>query len=112
MNVLLGIKKICNIDPEDTAFDQELILHTNAVLMELKQIGVTDTTKSITDDKDTWDEILGSRKDLEAVKSFIGLKVRQIFDPPTTGAVAEALSNSIRELEWRLNVEVDPGEVK
>ena len=40
--------------------------------------------------------------DLEAVKSYVGAKVRQMFDPPTTGALKEALDNTVKELEWRL----------
>ena len=35
------------------------------------------------------------------------VKVRLVFDLPTTGAVMDAMKEQIRELEWRLNVQVD-----
>ena len=35
-----------------------------------------------------------------------------VFDPPASNLVAEAKKEVIKELEWRINVKVDPGEVK
>ena len=42
------------------------------------------------------------------VKTYITLKVRVIFDPPLTSSVLEAMNKEISQLEWRLNVAVDP----
>ena len=44
------------------------------------------------------------------VKTYVYLKVKKIFDPALTGTVANAEAEIIKELEWRLNVAVDPGE--
>ena len=44
------------------------------------------------------------------VKTYIYLKVRQIFDPGTSSALNNAIEAQISELEWRLSVQVDPGD--
>ena len=38
----------------------------------------------------------------------VAVKVRVIFDPPLTSSVLEAMNKEISQLEWRLNVAVDP----
>ena len=38
------------------------------------------------------------------------MKVKLMFDPPTSSAIMESMNRMIGELEWRLNVAVDPGE--
>ena len=35
------------------------------------------------------------------------MKVRMLFDPPTTTVVADSMNRMISELEWRLNVEAE-----
>ena len=41
-------------------------------------------------------------------KTYIYLKVKLLFDPPLSAAVKEAVQDNVNELEWRLNVQVDP----
>ena len=41
---------------------------------------------------------------LEMVKTYVQLKVRMLFDPPSSNAVLESFNRTIRELEFRLNV--------
>lgn len=41
---------------------------------------------------------------LEAVKSYVHLKVKLLFDPPLSTAVMEAMNRMISELEWRMNL--------
>ena len=43
---------------------------------------------------------------LDAVKTYIHLKVKVVFDPPLNSTVMEAHKQMISELEWRLNVQV------
>ena len=38
-----------------------------------------------------------------SVKSYVFLKVRQLFDPPQTSYLITAVEKQIEELEWRLN---------
>ena len=107
-SILDSIKKILGMTPAYDAFDTDLVIHINSVFGILAQLGVgPEGGFSISDNTTLWKAYLGNSKDLEMVKSYIALKVRLIFDPPTIGAVMDAMKEQIRELEWRLNVQVD-----
>lgn len=107
-SILDSIKKILGMPPAYDAFDTDLVIHINSVFGILAQLGVgPEGGFSISDNTTLWKAYLGDSKDLEMVKSYIALKVRLIFDPPTIGAVMDAMKEQIRELEWRLNVQVD-----
>lgn len=113
-SILLTIKKLVGLDAAYDAFDQDIIIHINYVMLILNQLGVgPDEVYSISGYDETWDDFLGDDPDLESVKSYMANKVRLVFDPPTTSGAMEALKNVIDESEWRLNVQVDPkGEVE
>ena len=107
-SILDSIKKILGMPPAYDAFDTDLVIHINSVFGILAQLGVgPEGGFSISDNTTLWKSYLGDSKDLEMVKSYIALKVRLIFDAPTIGAVMDAMNEQIRELEWRLNVQVD-----
>lgn len=113
-SILTSIKKLLGITEEYTHFDNDLIMHINSVLMILSQLGVGPSEGySISRSAQTWTDFLGDDlKKLQSVKSYVALKVRLMFDPPTSSSVMEAINNQIREFEWRLNVAVDPPETK
>jgi hypothetical protein len=97
------------IEPDYTHFDQDIIININTVLMVLTQIGVGPSTGLfITDSTQLWADFLGERKDLEAIKTFVYLKVRLLFDPPSNAFIVEAMERQIKELEWRLMVQSEP----
>ena len=62
----------------------------------------------IEDDSAIWSDFLGEYANLTLVQSYVYMKVRLMFDPPTIGTVADAINKNISELEWRINVAVDP----
>lgn len=108
-SILTSIKKLLGIQEEYTHFDADIIMHINSVFMVLNQLGVgPDNGFSISDKSSTWDEFIPEGSNLEAVKSYMHLKVRLLFDPPLSSAVTEAINRNISEFEWRLNVAVDP----
>ena len=53
------------------------------------------------------DLFIGDSNQLQAVKSYMYLKVKLLFDPPLSSSVIESMNRMIAELEWRLNVAVD-----
>lgn len=107
-SILDSIKKILGMPPDYDAFDTDLVIHINSVFGILAQLGVgPEGGFSISDNTTLWRAYLGDSKDLEMVKSYMALKVRLVFDPPTIGAVMDAMREQIREFEWRLNVQVD-----
>lgn len=110
-SILNSIKKILGIYAEDTSFDIDIIMHINTVFMILRQMGIGPSNGfSITGAYEAWDEYLTDTSLVEPVKTYIALKVRLIFDPPTSSAVTEAINRTISELEWRLNVQADYAE--
>lgn len=110
-NILDSIKKLLGIDEIDLNFDQELIMHINSVFMVLNQLGVGPVGGfKISSNEETWTDFVGARLDLESVKSYIYLKVKIIFDPPSNAFVMTSMENQIKELEWRLNVQAESEE--
>ena len=108
-SILTSIKKLLGITEEYENFDQDIIMHINSAFMILNQLGVGPKNGFLINDKSsTWDEFIPERSNLEAVKTYVHLKVKLMFDPPLSSTVIEAIKSQINELEWRLNVSVDP----
>jgi hypothetical protein len=107
-SILISTKKILGIAADYVAFDLDIITHINAAFSTLTQLGVGPATGfMIEDDKTEWEEYIESEAkigQLNTVKSYVFLKVRQLFDPPTTSYLITAMEKQIQELEWRLNV--------
>lgn len=103
-SILNSIKKLLGITEECKDFNQDLIIHINSVFMILNQLGVgpTDGFK-ITDETNTWNEFISGDQNIESVKTYMYMKVRMMFDPPSSSIVADAINKQISELEWRLN---------
>lgn len=109
-SILTSIKKLLGITEEYTHFDPDIITHINSAFFTLTQLGVGPSEGfSIKDSSATWADFLSNTnsKNLEAVKSYVYLKVKLLFDPPLTSSVTEAIKSQISEYEWRLNVEAD-----
>ena len=108
-NILDSIKKLLGIDEADLNFDQELIMHINSVFMVLNQLGVGPVNGfKISSNDEVWADFVGTRLDIESVKSYIYLKVRLLFDPPQNSFLVGSINKQIQEYEWRLNVQVEP----
>lgn len=106
MESILGtIRQMIGLGDE-TYFDPSLIAHINTVLASLNRLGVGPTEGFyIEDDTTTWNDYIpemGKAK-FHAVKTYIHLRVRILFDPPTNASVLKAYQDEIKELEWRLN---------
>lgn len=110
-SILLSVKKVCGIQADCTDFDTDIIMHINTAFLTLNQLGVGPAKGfSILDESALWSDYLPEdNPNFEAVKTYIGSKVRLIFDPPTSSIVAETLKEVTKELEFRLNVEAETG---
>lgn len=110
-SILTSIKKLLGITEEYDHFDSDIIMHINSVFMILNQLGVgPENGFSITDKFATWTDYLpADSKNFEAVKSYMHLKVKLLFDPPLSSTVMECMKQMASELEWRLNVEAETG---
>lgn len=108
-SILTSIKKLLGITEEYKQFDPDIIIHINSVFLTLKQLGVgPEKVFAITGEYETWDQFLPEdNPNFEAVKSYMYIKVKLLFDPPMSSAVIEAMNQMVKEYEWRLNVEAE-----
>ncbi|MCI6805910.1 MAG: hypothetical protein MR912_10015 [Prevotella sp.] len=110
-SILDSIKKLLGIPSEVTEFDTDILIHINSVFSILTQLGVGPSSGfSIEDSSAEWSDFIGDDARLSDVKSFVYLKTRLLFDPPASSAAMDAMNRMASELEWRINVSVDPKE--
>lgn len=106
-SVLTSVKKVLGITEEYEAFDSEIIIHINSVFAILTQLGVGPVEGFSIQDKTTeWEDYLTDPL-LNTVKSYMGMKVKMLFDPPASGSASTAMEQLIAEFEWRINVAAD-----
>jgi hypothetical protein len=104
-SILTSTKKILGIPDDYTVFDLDIITHINTAFSTLTQLGVGPAEGfMIEDDTAEWTDFIVDDMQYNSVKTYVYLKVRQLFDPPTTSYLITAFNEQIRELEWRLNV--------
>ena len=107
-SILTSIKKLLGIAEEYTQFDEDIIMHINTVFLNLTQWGVgPEEGFAIENDAASWEDFINDNIQLQAVKTYVYLKVKLLFDPPLSSSVIESMNRMIAELEWRLNVAVD-----
>lgn len=108
-SILMTIRKLVCGDPYADHFDTDLLVHINACFSILNQLGVgPESGFVVTDETQSWSSYVADNRILNMVKTYVTLKVKKIFDPPLTSSVLEAMDKEINQLEWRLNVAVDP----
>lgn len=102
-SILVSTKKILGISNEYTVFDLDIITHINASFAVLSQLGVGSTEWfMIEDETSLWSDFLPNGNVLNMAKTYIFLKTRMLFDPPSTSFLIEATKNQINEYEWRI----------
>lgn len=107
-SILTSIKKMLGVAEDYTEFDEDIITHINSVFLNLTQLGVgPEEGFMIEDDTAVWEDFINDGIQLQAVKTYMYLKVKLLFDPPLSSSVTESFTRMIAELEWRLNVAVD-----
>lgn len=112
-SILSSVKSKIGMLDEYTEFDGPIIDYINSVFMVLKQIGVGPTEGFyIKDATAVWTDFMDESAELNGVKTYVGQKAKLMFDPPQSSALLQALKESIAEFEWRLNIAVDPGEIR
>lgn len=109
-SILQSVKKLLGPAYDDNAFDLDIIVQINTAFSILTDIGVGPKTGfAISDDTAVWNDFINVEDDpvFNKVKTFIQLKAKLYFDPPTNSSLLAAMQESIKELEWRLNVNGD-----
>jgi hypothetical protein len=112
-SILKSTKKILGLAEDYIPFDLDIITHINAAFSTLNQLGVGPVEGfAIEDDTAVWADFIVPLNQLSMIKTYVYLKVRSLFDQPSTSYLIEAGNNQIKEYEWRLNTfrewELDP----
>lgn len=104
-SILTSIKKMLGIVEADEAFDAEIIMHINTAFMVLEQLGIGPVGGfSISDKTTTWNEYWPDARRFEAVKSYVYLRVKLLFDSANLNSyVIQSINQQIEEYQWRLN---------
>lgn len=109
-SILGDVKKLLGLSEDYDVFDLDVILHINSTFSTLHQLAVgPEAGYSIEGVENKWSEFVGASLNINSVKTYVFIKVKLLFDPPTTSYAQEALLKQAQEYEWRLNV-VSEGE--
>lgn len=104
-SILLSIKKLNNVPADYTAFDDDFILYINSALSDLNQVGIGPLAGfQIFDKNDLWEDFIGEEARLNQVKTFVGLKVNLMFDPPASSFAIEMKERQLEEHLYRLKL--------
>jgi hypothetical protein len=107
-SILMSIKKLLNVEHDDQAFDLDIGMNINGVFMTLHQLGIGPDEGFHIDDADTkWSDFSTDKTLIDAVKMYVYLKTRLIFDPPASSIVSDAINQRIAELEFRLDAQAE-----
>jgi hypothetical protein len=103
-SILTNVKKILGIAESDTSFDLDIVIHINSAFSTLNQLGIGPAEGfEIEDSTTTWDAFVTDKR-MSSLKSYIYLRVRLLFDPPSTSFALDSMQKQIEQIEWRLNV--------
>lgn len=104
-SILSSTKAALSIADDYTVFDPVILMHINSVFATLNQLGIGPVDGfEIEDAGVEWDSYLLNNPRFNPVKTYVYLRVRMLFDPPTTSFHITAMEEQINEIAWRLNV--------
>ena len=106
-SILKDIKDMLGIDDGSTAFDNEILAGINSAFATLSQLGVTGANGIyVVDDSSSWSDI-SNNNIIRYIRNYVYLKTKIQFDPPSNSFLESALSEQIKELEFRINIDND-----
>ena len=105
-NILQTIKKMLGIQNEYDVFDQDILVHINTAFSVLNQLNIGPEDGLYVDADTTWDMYI-DETNLTMIKTYVYLKVKLIFDPPSSSVIVDSINRTLSELEFRLYVEGD-----
>ena len=107
-SIFESVKKVVGLLGDDGSFDEDILLHINSVVSTLRQLGLSIPADFyVRDEVQTWRDLLGEFRDLDLVKSYMTMKVRLMFDPPSSSFGLKSMEEMVKEYEWRINVLTD-----
>ena len=108
-SILESITKLLTGEENGDYFDPDICMGINTALASLVQVGVGPNDGfCITGHDETWADFLGDDKRLSMAINYVHLKVKMIWDPPSSSTIKEAMTEQLHELEWRCCIAADP----
>ena len=101
-SILITIKQMLLGNEADSAFDNDLIPLINMAFYSLYELGLGVDAFVITGDTEVWSDFCSEISKYEALKTYVYIKVKLLFDPPTSSFVLDAFRTQLSELEFRL----------
>lgn len=93
------------IDSDYDVFDIDIIVHINSVFMTLNQLGVGPKIPFVISDKNaTWTDF-SKDMDVEALKSYMWIQVKLLFDPPDKSFVIDSYQQMLKNYEYRMMIQ-------
>lgn len=110
MSILNDVKHKIGPSGDYDYYDLDIMDAINSAFGTLTQLGVGPAAGyRIEGDTEEWTDYATDITVLNLVKDYVYKKVRLIFDPPN-GSILTEFKDQIKELEFRLSVQVDPGQ--
>lgn len=129
-SILNDIKKLLGLSEDYDHFDQDIIIHVNAALSTLIQVGLpANKNFNLINSDQTWGDYMDTSVDdygndimraalrqvtttnndvnIGMIKSYVYLKTKLAFDPPPNSFTIESIKSMINEYESRINIEYD-----
>ena len=105
-SILTSVKKVVGLASAYTEFDEDILMHINSTLSTLTQMGVgVDGGLVIQDATPEWSAFIAEDAELYSmVRSYVSLKVKMLFDPPSTSFTINAFNEQLKEYEYRMNL--------
>lgn len=108
-SILKTIQDMLGSDSSYDVFTSDILIHINSAISVLTQLGVGPKDGfRITGVDETWSDLLADDKILEFVKTYIYLKVRLVFDPPSNSSLVTFYKQECDEIESRILYSIDP----
>lgn len=108
-SILKTIAKLFGYDDEYDHFNTDLIVFINTAFNFLTQLGIgPEEGFRIAGTDETWSDFTNDKILLEMVKSYVYMKVKLSFDPPSSGTVMQAYKDQLQELEYRIYIQANP----
>lgn len=107
VNIIQSTRNALGLPEEHSDFEDEVKLHISASLTVLNQNGIGVIPFSLTDSS-TWDDFFDESQVLgnevkALVPTYVFIKTKLLFDPPSQLSTAEFYKEYTNELLWRLN---------
>lgn len=106
-SILKTIKKMLGLMEDHTAFDLDIIVDINSTFLTLNELGIgPEYPYAITGVSETWSDFLDDQeKYLAGVQTYVYMRVRLMFDPPSNSFLVDSMQKQIQEFEWRFTVQ-------